>query len=358
MSARRYTQFFNTLHTKPVLLDCNFTVDVANVNGYGLSGLVGPGVQGVYMNSSASFVGSTHTNTVVDSISSTANLVVGMRVQGSGIPVGTRIASITSATAIVLSAAATTTVGGGTITYQGAGSPNPAAGYAIVQLADNFKRYYGGFGEIASPQSGSSILVASAGVVANLTYVITIVGTTTAAQWQSIGLPVGITPAVGVPFVAIKTGTATGTGAVQIPKAAGSGVAFVEVIGAPNTTIMSAQATVAGISSGSYVMLRFMGGVFTGSALAVHNHNFTVIGGQAGSTTNNIANYAGPLIGKEQATDATYVGSASATNGGVVAGSAGTPAGTVSYAAVAPSDGSLVHLALYLSDSSILNKGE
>ncbi|MES1988074.1 MAG: hypothetical protein V4440_08605, partial [Pseudomonadota bacterium] len=149
MANRRFTQFNYSLHTMPVWLDCSFTVDDSNANG--ITGLVGPGIQAVYMH---------------------------------------------------------------TATTPSAGNPNPAAGIAIVQFQDNYFKSYHLVGGQVSPASGSSILVASAGTVATTTYQITILGTTTTAGWQSLGLPVGITPAVGVPFVATATTTATGTGAV------------------------------------------------------------------------------------------------------------------------------------------------
>lgn len=53
------------------------------------------------------FNGDTHTNTVIDNIASTAALLVGQTITGIGIPANTRIASITSGTAITISNAAT-----------------------------------------------------------------------------------------------------------------------------------------------------------------------------------------------------------------------------------------------------------
>ena len=118
-----------------------------------------------------------------------------------------------------------------TSTTPSAGNPNPANGYVYVQLQDNYyKSFIGGCG-LVTALSGSSILVASAGVVASTTYVITILGTTTTAGWQSLGLPVGITPAVGVSFIATATATAAGTGAVQVPHANGCGVNAFEWVG-------------------------------------------------------------------------------------------------------------------------------
>lgn len=112
-----------------------------------------------------------------------------------------------------------------------------AAGIYQVNLIDSYAKFLGLKVDIQSPNSGSSILVASAGTVSGTTYVITIVGTTTTAGWQTLGLPVGVTPAVGVAFKSTATTTATGTGAVQVQAAVGSTIGSCEVIGNPTTTI-------------------------------------------------------------------------------------------------------------------------
>ena len=62
------------------------------------------------------FTGDTHTNTTVDNISSTAGLVVGQLLTGTGFAANTRIASINSATAITTTLATTATNAGVTIT--------------------------------------------------------------------------------------------------------------------------------------------------------------------------------------------------------------------------------------------------
>lgn len=64
-----------------------------------------------------STTGDTHTNTAVDNIPSTTGLIKGQPVSGSGIVAGTTIASITSATAIVLSAAASATASTVALTF-------------------------------------------------------------------------------------------------------------------------------------------------------------------------------------------------------------------------------------------------
>jgi len=169
---------FYVPHVTPVLVDCNFIVDSANGNGLGIKSLKGQGVQNVFMHTSS-------------------------------------------------------TPAKGPNGYL---NPNPASGYILVQLADNFNRYYGGFSGFVSPVSGTPILVTT-GTTAGLAYVIVSVGTTSVSQWQKLGLPPGITPAVGVSFIAKDTTTATGTGAIEVPAATASGVDHIEVIGDPNLSL-------------------------------------------------------------------------------------------------------------------------
>lgn len=145
----------------------------------------------------------------------------------------------------------------------GSGNPNPAASVILVKFQDNFNRYFGGFSGQGCPVSGTPLT----STTANVTYVIVSLGTTTLAQWQAAGLPVGIKPSVGAAFVATATGAIGGTGAVEITAAAGSGIDHIEVIGDPNATIASSAANVVGVSSGSYMLLQcFSGGVKTAPA--------------------------------------------------------------------------------------------
>lgn len=262
----------------------------------------------------------------------------------------------------------------------GVTNPNPVAGYAVITFKNNFNYYLGGFSGQITPLTSTSTTSLTTGHV----YVITVVGTTTVAQWQTAGLPQGITPAVGVAFVAIATASLSGTGTVGLPS---SPIAdAVSVVGDPNTSLNNSNIAK---NAGAKILIQFNGytftagaytpagtnsvPTFTGSALGTHTHDFTVIGGQAGSTTNNIANYAGPLIGKQEATNATYIGANSATNGGVVAGSAGTPAGTVSAptftgtpssltgtvtrTVLSPADGTVVGMTFKFDGSSVTIDG-
>lgn len=198
MANRWFTQFFYTLHKKPVLIDCNFIVDAPNGNGLGQRSLKGPGVTQVYM----------HT------------------------------------------------------TSTPAGPFNPASGYIYVQFDDQYNRYYGGFSGQVSPVSGTPINVTT-GTTAGLAYTIVSVGTTTTAQWQKLGLPVGYTPTVGQSFIAIATTTATGTGVIEVPATNGSGIDHIEVVGDPNTTLKGKI----GVTGGGYIILAcFSGGTLTAPA--------------------------------------------------------------------------------------------
>lgn len=133
------------------------------------------------------------------------------------------------------------------------GNPNPPAGIIRVKLADNYSRFYNMFASIQSPNSGSNLTSVTSGTV----YVITAVGTTTTAQWVAKGLPIGVTPAVGVSFLASATGALGGTGTVQIPAANGAGLAStIDIIGNPDVVLAnSAQPS----NGGGYLFLRCMG---------------------------------------------------------------------------------------------------
>lgn len=181
------------MHCKPVLVDCSFIVDSSNTNGLGIKSLKGAGmIKAVYMH--------------------------------------------TSATAA-------------------AGSPNPAAGTIVVQLKDNYQRFMGANYFIDSPASGSDVKIDNSAMTAGIAYTITTLGNATTAKWVAIGVPLGITPAVGVTFIAATNGGSgnTLTSRVQLANAIGSGVLTIEAVGDPNTSI-SPNPTVAASPGGQIVL--------------------------------------------------------------------------------------------------------
>ena len=90
-------------------------------------------------------------------------------------------------------------------------NPNPVAGVIQIRLQDNYSKLLGVSAMVQEPPSGTPLTSVSLGVP----YLITSVGTTTLAQWQAKGLPAGVTPAVGVMFIATAAGALGGTGEVQ-----------------------------------------------------------------------------------------------------------------------------------------------
>lgn len=90
-----------------------------------------------------------------------------------------------------------------------------------VQLDDNYSQFMAMDAFFTAPVTGSDINVDSttAGLTAGTIYQITSVGTsTTAANWVTLGLPAGVTAAVGQVFKAATTGTGSNTapGAVKV----------------------------------------------------------------------------------------------------------------------------------------------
>lgn len=135
-----------------------------------------------------------------------------------------------------------------------AGNPNPAVGYAVVKLPNNFNKYLGGFSGFVSPIVSATTPVIS-GLTVGQAYVITNVGTTTVAEWQAIGFPVGFTPAVGAAFVAKAVGTGGAhTGLVGLPGK--SGIISVEVVGDVNQTLNNANIAANG---GAQLIVQFLG---------------------------------------------------------------------------------------------------
>jgi hypothetical protein len=191
-----------TGHVMPVALDMNFTV--APDNGLGVTGMVGPYVQNVFM----------HTSTTPAAGASNP--------QSPGVVVV---------------------------------NPNPANGTVVVQLQDNYSRIYSASMSVLSSPVGTAVVITSA-LVVGTAYTITIVGDATPADFIAIGVPVGVTPAVGVTFIAAAVGAGTSTVTRVAPSAAaGSGVRTVEILGNANTTMSPNLSS--GQGFGAQVILQF-----------------------------------------------------------------------------------------------------
>lgn len=140
-------------------------------------------------------------------------------------------------------------------------NPNPSAGLFMIQLKNNFNAFLGMSASILSPNSGSDVKIDNSAMTAGQIYTITTLGNATLAKWQAIGVPAGVTPAVGVSFVALSNGGAgnTLTSRVQVP--ATSGIYKIEMIGSPQTMVNSSIVS----NTGQVLFGQFLGP--TGAAL-------------------------------------------------------------------------------------------
>lgn len=137
----------------------------------------------------------------------------------------------------------------------GATNPNPASGLILVQFKNNFNYYLGGFSGFVSPVTGS-VKIDNSALTAGVAYIISTLGNATAAKWLAIGVPAGVTPAVGVSFIALTNGGAGNTLTSRVSTASVSGITQFEVVGDPNTSI--ANSSIAS-NGGAYVLVQTLG---------------------------------------------------------------------------------------------------
>ncbi len=262
-------------------------------------------------------------------------------------------------------------------------NPNPANGYALIQFRNNFNYYLSGFAQCQAPNTGS-IKIDNAALTAGLAYVITTLGDATAAKWLSIGVPPGITPAVGVSFIATGTGGSGNTLTSRVSTPTTSGVYGVEVVGNPATSIASSNIASNG---GAWLLVQFMAPVFTagaytpagtnsvptftGSALTTHTHDLLLKNAAVADSATTAVNAGTNLLGANTGSDITVAGGGA--NGGIVLASGGTPAGTISapiftgaagsltgtlaLAVAAPATGSVIGMTFKYDGSSVTIDG-
>lgn len=246
----------------------------------------------------------------------------------------------------------------------GVTNPNPANGYAMIGLKNNFNYFLGMNAIVEAPATSTTTASTTTGVA----YTITLLGTTTLAQWQAVGLPPWLTPTVGQSFIATATQAIGGTGTVGVPGI--TNISGISVVGDPNQTIASSNVAQYG---GAYLVVQFSAltaagtintPTFTGSALGTHTHDLLLKNAAVSDGATTRVNAGANLLGANTGGDLTVTGSGA--NGGVVAASAGTPAGTISAltftstsaaAAAAPTTGSIVRVELVYDGSSVTVDG-
>jgi hypothetical protein len=142
-------------------------------------------------------------------------------------------------------------------------NPNPANGYALIQFNNPFNYYLNGVAQFLAPSTGS-IKIDNSALTAGTVYVISVVGNSSAAAWAAVGVPPGITPAVGVSFVALTVGAGANTSTSRVSSPTSSGIDEVELVGLPNTMVAPANLAVNG---GAWLTMQFMlNGVATAPA--------------------------------------------------------------------------------------------
>lgn len=123
-----------------------------------------------------------------------------------------------------------------------AGNPNPASGLIMVQFSDPYARSLMGGRSIGSPLDTSVTSTTN-----HAAQVITSLGTATLAQWQAVGLPLGVVPALGVSFIATASATIGGSATVAPVKS--SNIVNIEFVG--DASLDSAQNMIKTPSTGS-----------------------------------------------------------------------------------------------------------
>ncbi len=228
-------------------------------------------------------------------------------------------------------------------------NPNPAAGYALFQLKQNFNKFLGMTYAFQVPTATDTKIDNSALTVGNV-YVITTLGNATAANWLQLGVPPGVTPAVGVTFTALVVGVTgeanTSTSKVQIPGS--SAIEIAEVVGITDTMTTSSITTY----SGQWVTVQFSKPLVTMGA-------YTPAGTVAAPTltmnpytpagTNNSSTP--PIF---TGTQATLTGTNSAP---AFTGTAASLTDSVSTVVAAPTTGSICFVRLYFDGSSVTIDG-
>jgi len=147
-----------------------------------------------------------------------------------------RLFALTGAVTISAATAITVPASSGGVTHV---PGTPAPGTIVIELWPNFNRIYTGGNAVVSP-IGSTTATITAGTA----YIVTSLGTTTAAQWIAAGIGKGIVsngpnglPGIGTAFIAALSETIPGAPTVAPTAAGGSTIATFETVGDTNQAL-------------------------------------------------------------------------------------------------------------------------
>lgn len=133
------------------------------------------------------------------------------------------------------------------------GSPNPAVGFLSIQTLQNYQGFYFAGAMIAAPVGSST----STSTTNHAASVIAALGTASLAQWQAVGLPVGVTPAVGQAFIATASQAIGGSATVAASTVSNN--TKLELVGDPDLTLSST-------SVGAQMIFQFLNPTLTTNA--------------------------------------------------------------------------------------------
>jgi len=145
-------------------------------------------------------------------------------------------------------------------------NPDPIDGTIVVRLADNYNKLFSMSHSIIAPPSGTDVKIDNSVLVPGTPYTITTLGDASLAKFRSIGLPAGITPAVGVSFIASNNGGAGNVLTTRVQASIASGVATIEMVSNPNQSIAPDPALSQGIGSQIILQCRDYAGALVAPA--------------------------------------------------------------------------------------------
>ncbi len=140
-------------------------------------------------------------------------------------------------------------------TTNGFTNPNPLAGYGIIQLKQNFNHFMGLSAFSVNSPTVTATKIDNSALTVGQVYVISTLGNSTAAVWTAIGVPAGVTPAVGVAFTALTVGAGANTSTSRVMLPSVSAISSVEVVGVSDVMIASNVAS----NAGQRVFIQFLG---------------------------------------------------------------------------------------------------
>ena len=117
-------------------------------------------------------------------------------------------------------------------------SGTPGPGVIVVQLEDNYNRSISGIRAIVSPVSGIPLKIDNSALTQGQAYVIVSLDQSIpSSQWQALGLPRGVAPAVGASFIASSVGAGSNSSSARVMATVTSNIASIETVGDPNLSI-------------------------------------------------------------------------------------------------------------------------